>query len=150
MLMLKPRGTSSPMHPLAPACFRFAAAFGLMTVVIGCAPTPKSVYDTQAHDPRVDRRIPEATAVVSEGKGKIGFVAPGEGYVYLYDLTNDGVVYSFPAKTNDRIELSVVTDSKATTRPTLQILVNDATIFSKDGDPSVSHRFYFEPGRTRR
>jgi hypothetical protein len=87
------------------------------------------------------REIPTTAIQMSDARGPITVTAPGDGIVYVYDTSNNQLVYSAKLSAGDILKLD--TSEK-------DILVNGRKVASKALIRDHRHQVYFDrtPGRT--
>jgi hypothetical protein len=49
--------------------------------------------------------VPEGSVQVDEGKGRLDYTAKRSGTVYVYDVTQDRLVYQTPVRDGDRVSI---------------------------------------------
>jgi hypothetical protein len=84
--------------------------------------------------------VPEGSVQVDEGKGRMEYTAKSPGTVYVYDVTQDRLVYETKVRDGDRVTV----DPEAN-----RLEVNGKQDVNRDLQRDDRHRIYFYSDRQR-
>jgi hypothetical protein len=102
-------------------------ALGLGLVLGGCA---KDRHEA----------IPPSATLVSEAQGDIRYTAPEDGEVYVYDQSEDELIYSGRIRKGETLSLEPEDDED-------KIRIESQVVSTEDLKEGNKHRVFFSPGR---
>src|SRR4051812_36889857 len=84
--------------------------------------------------------VPEGSVQVDDGKGRLEYTAKHSGTVYVYDVTQDRLVYQTQVRDGDRVSVDPAAN---------RLEVNGRQDVNRDLRRDDRHRIYFHSDRQR-
>jgi hypothetical protein len=79
--------------------------------------------------------VPSAASLSSEGTGRLAFTAPTAGTAYVYDNTNDKMIYSGPLTAGQRLSIDPKND---------RVDIGDRKVSEQTLHTGNNYRIYFD------